>query len=98
VRTLNSVFTSTVVHRGGMVNKFYVSADRPLAGLATGYELTPGVPASFRSRVAEVMKGATIAETARGQVLLDDYNPVDVLDAKNRQWLHQALTVWFRTE
>jgi hypothetical protein len=49
------------------------------------------VPPRFRAAVASVLSRHTRLQSPLGQVLRDDYNPVDYFDAGERFALHRKL-------
>jgi len=90
-KTLRAVFRSVVIHASGNGNVFYVASDQ--APLSMHRE--PDIAAAHHSQRSE-MRAAVAgimrpAETS-GRVLTDDYNPVEIRDAANRERFRRQLS------
>ena len=90
-KTLKAVFRSVIIHASGNGNVFYVASDQaPLKmhrepDIATAYH---GVRGDMQAALAGIMRPAE----GSGIVLTDDYNPVEIRDAPNRERFRRDLT------
>ena len=90
-KTLKAVFRSVIIHASGNGNVFYVASDQaPLKmhrepDIATAYH---GVRGDMQAALAGIMRPAE----SSGIVLTDDYNPVEIRDAPNRERFRRDLT------
>jgi len=90
--TLTNVFTSVKIHAGRNGNTLFVaSAKSPLAfAKAPDFK---DVYAGCLGLVQDAFKNLREPDAAHGMVLTDDYNPVEVRDAANREVLRRNLAL-----
>ena len=93
-KTLRSVFTGVRLHETGNGNMFFV---------ASPSELTPkraldlaGTPDSIADQLRGLFQGVFETNPLSGIVLTDDFNPVDVHDAPNRERIRRQLATMVR--
>ncbi len=90
VRTLKEVFASVRIHASGNGNVFLVASDR--ADLAPRAAPDPDrLPDHLRYPARAAFAGSPPLSENAGIVLTDDYNPVDVHDAANREEIRRQL-------
>jgi hypothetical protein len=90
--TLTNVFTSVKIHAGRNGNTLFVaSAKSPLA-FANAPDFKD-VYAGCLGLVQDAFKNLREPDAAHGMVLTDDYNPVEVRDAANREVLRRNLAL-----
>jgi spermidine synthase len=96
-RTLGVVFRSQRIHAAGNGNIFLVASDQP--------ELVPRrtpdferMPAAVRFWAEDAFHGVRQVDPARGQLLTDDFNPVEFHDAINREQLRRSLAQAYRPD
>jgi SAM-dependent methyltransferase len=88
-KTLRAVFKSVKVHAEELDgNIFFVASDRPELVFLRDPDLTNIHPAVER-RVVETFAGVFTSDLKNGQVLRDDFNPVEFYDAANREKLRR---------
>lgn len=90
-KTLKAVFRSVIIHASGNGNVFYVASDQfPLV-----MHREPEVAAahrSLRSEMRAALAGIMRPAETSGMVLTDDFNPVEIRDAPNRERFRRDLT------
>lgn len=90
-KTLKAVFRSVIIHASGNGNVFYVASDQtPLK-----MHREPDVEAAHRSLRGEMraaLAGIMRPAEGSGMVLTDDYNPVEIRDAVNRERFRRQLS------
>ncbi len=90
-QTLRAVFRSVIIHASGNGNVFYVASDQvPLKmhrepDVAAAYQ---GIRNEMRAALAGIMRPAE----GSGLVLTDDFNPVEIRDAPNRERFRRQLS------
>ncbi len=92
-RTLQSVFREVRVHMSGdsgFGNIFMVAGDREGLALLRAPDFK-GVPPVLLAQVQSAYDGVRNQDVRRGDVLTDDYNPVDYYDAGNREKFRHLL-------
>lgn len=94
-KTLKAVFKSVKIHTAHTGNIFFVASDRAPLTFVRQPDLS-----SVHPSVQFVVENAfeTIVETdpAYGQVLTDDFNPVEYYDAENRERLRRFLAEYMK--
>ncbi len=95
--TLGSVFASLRVHAAGNGNVFFVASDQPDLKFSPTPDLDDVHPIC-RELVAAAYQGQVQFQSERGQILTDDYNPVDYYDAANREQFRRLLASGMRPE
>jgi len=93
--TLETQFQSVKVHDGATGNVFFVAADQPELRLLRTPSLE-SVPIELQDQVRYTFDNLREPQRWRGRVLTDDYNPVDVRDAVNREALRRRLALHSR--
>jgi spermidine synthase len=94
-KTLRAVFKSVRVHASGGGNVFFVASDRPELQPVGGPDYE-SMPAWLRGQARDAFEGVMQTDPNHGLVLTDDYNPVDVRDALNREELRRRLVLAYR--
>jgi spermidine synthase len=94
-KTLRTVFKSVRIHASGGGNVFFVASDRPELQPTGGLEYD-SMPAWLRGAAQDAFEGVMETDPNHGRVLTDDYNPVDVRDALNREELRRRLAQAYR--
>jgi spermidine synthase len=91
-RTLREVFRSVRIHAAGNGNVFFVASDRdslqPLRPFSTA-----GVPRFLQPLADQAYRSTPRTDPAHGIVLSDNYNPVEVFDATNREEMRKRLAL-----
>ena len=96
-RTLHSVFASLRAHATGNGNVFFVASDQPELILHPPPDLDDVHP-FCRGLVTAAYQSQVNFQAEHGQILTDDYNPVDYYDAANREQLRRLLASRMRAE
>lgn len=92
-RTLHGVFSEVKVHmasEGGFGNIFLVAGDRAGLGMLRAPDMG-GIPPFLVPQVESAYAGLRLQDPKRGDVLTDDFNPVDFHDAGTRERFRQML-------
>ncbi len=90
-KTLKAVFRSVIIHASGNGNVFYVASDQSPLVMHREPDVMAahrGVRGDMRAALAGIMRPA---ETS-GMVLTDDFNPVEIRDAPNRERFRRQLS------
>jgi spermidine synthase len=95
-KTLRAVFPSVRIHASGNGNVFFVAADTQDLRPVRGFDLSD-VPPFLRGEAEAAVAGLQTAESDRGIILTDDFNPVDFHDAVNREDLRKRLAMSSRS-
>ena len=94
-KTLKAVFRNVRIHTAGTGNVFFVATDQ--AEFKSPNAPDPAqIHPSVREVVANAFSGIIQANPAHGQVLRDDFNPVDYYDAANREFIRRQLALSMR--
>jgi spermidine synthase len=89
-KTLMTVFRSVLIHGASYGEIFYVAGDRvPLTRTHPPNLL--GIPPAVFEAAKNTYDGILIPASDHGQVLTDDFNPVEVYDARNREEFRRSL-------
>jgi spermidine synthase len=89
-RTLQSVFRNVVIHAAPGGNVFFVASNQADMRVRASPDLSRVHP--YRRRDVEQTFATTVSVTpGRGQVLTDDFNPVEFHDAPNRERIRRDL-------
>jgi len=91
-RTLLSVFKEVRVHASGNGNVFFVAGDRPGLSILREPDLS-SVPPGLQPEVRSAYDGVRQFEPTRGDLLTDDFNPMDYYDAGNREKFRRMLAL-----
>jgi hypothetical protein len=91
-KTLTNVFPGVRIHSGVNGNTFFVATPRAAPAMLRAPELD-GVYAGAVQLVQSAYETVRETDPARGLVLTDDFNPVEVHDAANRETLRRALAI-----
>lgn len=94
-RTLTNVFASVKIHAGRNGNTLFVGSARPQLAFANAPEFGE-VYAGCLGLVKDAFTNLRQPDPAHGLVLTDDYNPVEVRDAANREMLRRNLALGAR--
>lgn len=94
-RTLAAVFTSQRIHASGNGNIFLVGSDQPALTVRRVMDFAR-VPDLVRVGAEDAFNSRIGVDPAHGQVLTDDFNPVDFRDAANREELRRRLALSYR--
>jgi spermidine synthase len=89
-KTLREVFPSVIIHASGNGNVFYVASDQTPLRMHREPDVAAAhrnVRSEMRSALAGIMRPAE----GSGIVLTDDYNPVEIRDAANRERFRRQL-------
>ncbi|MBM3848398.1 MAG: hypothetical protein FJ405_19195 [Verrucomicrobia bacterium] len=89
-KTLAAVFRTVKIHSTGNGNVFFVASMRETLEM----QQRPSLRKVHATKVPEVRKGYAnmiTTDPAHGMVLTDDYNPVEVRDARNRERIRRAM-------
>jgi len=90
-KTLRHVFRSVRLHATGSGNVYFVASDRDPLEIVRKPDFS-GVPTpGLRYELQRAFAGTMRANPERGLVLRDDYNPVEVFDALNRETIRREL-------
>ena len=89
-KTLSSVFPSVRIHKGDGGNTLFVASPRKDLQMAH-VPTFDHVHSSCVNQVREAFDGLRETNPAHGQILTDDYNPVEFYDAENRESVRQEL-------
>jgi hypothetical protein len=95
--TLAVVFKSQRVHAAGNGNVFFVASDQPALNPRQLPDFNQ-FPDSVRDMAERAFANQPTPEAAHGLVLTDDFNPVDVRDAANREDLRRRLALGFKPD
>jgi spermidine synthase len=95
-KTLKAVFKSVRIHSVGNGNVFFVASDEADLKLSTTPDLSPMHP-TVREQVKTGFERITQTNPTHGQVLTDDFNPVEYYDAVNRELVRRQLAVSMKT-
>lgn len=95
-RTLKQVFPSVRIHASGSGNVFFVASNQADLAPRRAPDLTE-VPAELLPAVERMLSSTETADAEHGRVLTDDYNPVEVRDAANREELRRRLALSYRS-
>jgi SAM-dependent methyltransferase len=91
-RTLTNVFTSVRVHSGRNGNTLFVAGLKPDLAIIHPPDFSH-VYAGCLGLVKEAFATVRQPDTTRAFILTDDYNPVEVRDAPNRETLRRRLAM-----
>jgi len=91
-RTLSAVFPSVRIHSNGDGGFFYVASDRAPLTMLHPPNLE-NVHPSIRSEAQAAYAGTLTTAPDHGRILTDDFNPVEVYDAQNREELRKRLAL-----
>lgn len=95
VETLRAVFPGVRVHDGnGQI--FIAATDRPAPEFLHPPDLSR-LPSSVRQAVTDAFRNRLDPPAGHGQVLTDDFNPVEFYDAANREEARRQMVRWART-
>ena len=94
-RTLGAVFASQRIHASGNGNVFLVGSDQPELTVRRGMDFAR-VPEVVRVGAEDAFNSRISVDPAHGQVLTDDFNPVEFRDAANREELRRRLALSYR--
>lgn len=89
-RTLGAVFPSVKVHSTSNGNVFFVASMRPSLEMLRTPNLAQVHPFK-RKEVSTGFESLITTDPSHGLVLTDDYNPVDVRDARNRELIRRSM-------
>jgi predicted membrane-bound spermidine synthase len=95
-RTLKAVFRSVRIHAAGSGNVFFVASDRANLGMRQAPDLSR-VPSDIQPTMERMLASTETVDARHGRILTDDYNPVEVRDAANREELRRRLAVSYRS-
>jgi spermidine synthase len=95
IKTLSQVFRHTKIYSSGWMNGFIVATDGPIIPIANENTFSSDVPINISKTVMSILSKSIDMDSSKGLVLRDDYNPLDILDAKNRATLHKLFAKWF---
>lgn len=95
-QTLRSVFKQVRIHASGNGNVFFVASDREPLSLRREFNFD-AVHGAVRHQARDAMNSVREVSLDRGQVLTDDYNPVDFHDAVNREKMRRNLAIFVRS-
>jgi spermidine synthase len=98
-KTLKAVFKSVRIHATHpeeISNAFFVASDRPELTIVSQPDLAQVHP-DRRDLVKVAFDSLTEANPREGIVLTDDYNPVEVYDAANREAIRRNLALNMRS-
>jgi len=94
-KTLRSAFRSVHIHAAGNGNVFLVGSEEPDLRLLRPLDYST-MPEAVQEMARTAIQSDLHSDPAHGQVLLDDYNPVDYFDALNREELRKRLALSYR--
>jgi predicted membrane-bound spermidine synthase len=89
-KTLRHVFRSVRLHATGGGNAYFVASDRDPLDILRTPDFAE-LPARLRQEVQQAFVSTMRANPDRGLVLRDNYNPVEVFDASNRESIRREL-------
>lgn len=92
-RTLKSVFREVRVHTSGNGNVFFVAGDREGLNVLRPPDLSL-VPPGLQPQVQSAYDGLRQMDPKQGDILTDDYNPLDYYDASNREKIRRSLAMY----
>ncbi len=95
-KTLRRVFQSVRVHSAGSGNVFFVASDQKQLEVLNPPNFEP-VHAVCRDLARAAFAGLVTVNSQNGVVLTDDYNPVEVFDAANREAIRRRLAMEMRS-
>jgi hypothetical protein len=95
-KTLTNVFASVRIHSSPGGNTLFVASPRPELAILHPPEFSH-VHTNVVERVREAFNTLRETDPNHGQVLTDDYNPVEVFDAANRERLRRVLAASMKT-
>jgi spermidine synthase len=90
-KTLRHVFRSVRLHATGSGNVYFVASDRNPLDLLRTPDFAEVPHARLRQEVQRAFGATMRANPDQGRVLRDDYNPVEVFDALNRETIRREL-------
>jgi spermidine synthase len=96
-KTLASVFPSVRIHNGGSGNTLFVASARPELAMAHEPDFS-GVHLACSNEVVAAFSGLRETDPQHGRVLTDDFNPVEVRDAPNRERIRRYLALGMKGE
>ncbi|HET6486543.1 MAG TPA: fused MFS/spermidine synthase [Spirochaetia bacterium] len=94
-KTLAGVFPSVIVHAAKNANTLFVASPRPDLSMIHQPDFAE-VHGDALADVREAFATTLQPDLGKGIVLTDDYNPVEVYDAVNRERLRRALALSMR--
>ena len=95
-KTLSAVFKSVRIHAArDEGNIFFVASDRAELTMLREPDLASVHP-EVSETVTKAMGRLVQVNAGDGQVLTDDYNPVEYYDAQNRERLRRSLVAWVK--
>ena len=91
-KTLKAVFRSVRMHTSGDGGIFFVASDRATLDFVRPPDLANIHPRVVRD-TEDTYRGVVDTVPEHGRVLIDDYNPAEFYDARNREDLRRRLAV-----
>jgi SAM-dependent methyltransferase len=91
-KTLKAVFGSVRIHAHEAGNVFFVASDKPGLGIIRRPDLRQVHPLVF-TEVHVLFASTASVSPASGRILTDDFNPVEVFDARNREAFRRRLAM-----
>ncbi len=95
-KTLSSVFKGVRMHSTGDGAVFFTAMDVPNPAFANRPPTEQAHPA-VRSEFERTMSSVVSTDPNSGNVLTDDYNPVEFYDARNREQTRRRLALAFKS-